>query len=135
MGELVQDLSEMMSQIGAGAEGERGDGGGTEHRLVVVEGPHEADDEDSDEDEGPDSAGSSVRPAARPYKSEGWMLAGCFACHRPGACHGGRACMVTRLLGGLMRSLHTLWRAGSWHGCMSEAGLCAPRTLWGCPWL
>ena len=66
MGELVQDLSEMMSQIGAGADGDRGDEGGTEHRLVVVEGPHEADDDDSDEDEGSDSAGSSVRPAARP---------------------------------------------------------------------
>lgn len=69
MGELVQDLSEMMSQIGAGAEGDRGDEGSTEHRLVVVEGPHEADDDDSDEDEGGDGAGSSVRPAARPCRS------------------------------------------------------------------
>ena len=66
MGELVQDLSEMMSQMGAGAEGERGDEGSVEHRLVVVDGPHEADDDDRDEDEGSESAGSSVRPQPDP---------------------------------------------------------------------
>lgn len=75
MGELVQDLSEMMSQIGGGAEaaeGERGEQGSAEHQLVLVEGQHEADDDDSDEDDGSESAGSSVRPAARPLRAGRW---------------------------------------------------------------
>ena len=58
---------------------------------MVVEGPHEADDDDdSNEDEGSDSAGSSVRLAARPYNSECRMLAGCSAV-REQERHGGRA--------------------------------------------